>query len=248
MLHLPTDLHTCSHYKPCPNIAISSMIRVISYKMSKCPKHFILETFCSSRQKVRSWLYKYRNTVVHHKYQTGTPYTANCSEFDWSSDRPISIVTFVLVYQKTIEISQLVSSWDLTAVMLNFAMVIGWAVLGGIFGLFAAALSCSCVWRLLDKGKWERFQPCGPAHGVAVICINPTLCALFWASAPPTDRFYTCIVLTLLATTVSTLFASLCASDWSANSLCCYYLFVDGVVECMMIRAMVEMTWLKFVT
>ena len=96
---------------------------------------------------------------------------------------------------------------------MHMVIVIGWATLGAMFGAVAAWFSCECVWKLLDKGKWQRLKPCGPAHGVAIMWINPALCAFAWTYAPPNVQFNTCTVLTLIATAVSTMFACLCASD-----------------------------------
>eukprot|EP00286_Rhodomonas_abbreviata_P014195 CAMPEP_0181318334 /NCGR_PEP_ID=MMETSP1101-20121128/16949_1 /TAXON_ID=46948 /ORGANISM="Rhodomonas abbreviata, Strain Caron Lab Isolate" /LENGTH=110 /DNA_ID=CAMNT_0023425793 /DNA_START=62 /DNA_END=394 /DNA_ORIENTATION=+ len=90
---------------------------------------------------------------------------------------------------------------------------LGWALAGGIVGFVATIGGCELVSRILERTSLQRFQPCGPAHGLAVLYLGPGSGAIIWFFAPPALAPCTCFVLTSTAVALSTAFASVAASD-----------------------------------
>ena len=86
---------------------------------------------------------------------------------------------------------------------------IGWAVVGAAFGVVACLAGFAVVDETLRNTPLQRYQPCGPAAGIALFWTSPGGCALAWMFFSP----IVAAILSLVIVALSVAFASLNASD-----------------------------------
>jgi len=92
--------------------------------------------------------------------------------------------------------------------------------LGAVAGGINSAIACELLGYLFSKTRrWSRYQPCGPAHGAAVLRIGPAAGAIIWLCYPPLFWLdpapvpVACCAACCAAAALSAVFASLGASD-----------------------------------